>query len=91
MQEESKEHKANVIRVRIQHGNSREHDLLRAINNTDVMEVRMRGIVAMLALIGATMAGCLQVQPQPPLPATTMNSWGPAGGFTLQLAGMRAV
>ena len=43
----------------------------------------MRGIVAMLALIGATMAGCLQVQPQPPLPATTMSSWGPAGGFTL--------
>lgn len=45
--------------------------------------VWMRGIVAMLVLVGAMMAGCLQVQPQPPLPATTMSSWGPAGGFTL--------
>jgi len=43
----------------------------------------MRVIVAMLALIGATTAGCLQVQPQPPLPPTTMSSWGPNGGFTL--------
>jgi hypothetical protein len=43
----------------------------------------MRAIVAMLALIGATTAGCLQVQPQPPLPPTTMSSWGPNGGFTL--------
>jgi hypothetical protein len=43
----------------------------------------MRRIVAMLALTGATMVGCLQVQPQPPLPPTTMSSWGPAGGFTL--------
>ena len=43
----------------------------------------MRRIVAILALSGATMVGCLQVQPQPPLPATTMTSWGPAGGFTL--------
>ena len=47
------------------------------------MEVGMRGIVAVLVLFGATMAGCFQVQPQPPLPATTMSSWGPAGGFTL--------
>ena len=43
----------------------------------------MRGIVAMFALIGAMTAGCLQVAPQPPLPATTMSSWGPGGGFTL--------
>jgi len=39
-------------------------------------------IVAILALIGTTTAGCFQVQPQP-LPATTMSSWGPAGGFTM--------
>jgi hypothetical protein len=45
--------------------------------------VWMRGIIAMLALIGAATAGCLEVAPQPPLPATTMSSWGPAGGFTL--------
>jgi hypothetical protein len=43
----------------------------------------MRVIVAILALIGTMTAGCLQVQPQPPLPATTMSSWGPAGGFTM--------
>ncbi len=43
----------------------------------------MRAIVAMFALIGTMTAGCLQVQPQPPLPPTTMTSWGPNGGFTL--------
>ena len=43
----------------------------------------MRAIVILLALVGAMMAGCLEVAPQPPLPATTMSSWGPAGGFTL--------
>ena len=45
--------------------------------------VWMRGIIAMLALVGAATAGCLEVAPQPPLPATTMSSWRPAGGFTL--------
>ena len=43
----------------------------------------MRAIVAILALIGTMTAGCFQVSPQPPLPATTMSSWGPAGGFTM--------
>ena len=47
------------------------------------MKIEMLRFVAILALSGATMAGCLEVQPQPPLPATTMSSWGPAGGFTL--------
>jgi hypothetical protein len=45
-----------------------------------------RAIVAILAMLGATTAGCFQVQPQPPLPnlpPTTMSSWGPAGGFTM--------
>ena len=42
----------------------------------------MRVIVAIFVLIGLTTAGCFQVQPQP-LPATTMSSWGPAGGFTM--------
>ena len=41
----------------------------------------MRAIVVMLALIGVTTAGCLQVPPQPPLPPTTMSSWGPNGGL----------
>jgi hypothetical protein len=43
----------------------------------------MRAIVSLLALIGVTTAGCFQLPPQPPLPATTMSSWGPAGGFTM--------
>lgn len=54
-----------------------------AIIDRNIMEVAMRVIVAMLALIGATTAGCLQVPPQPPLPPTTVSSWGPTGGFTL--------
>jgi hypothetical protein len=45
--------------------------------------MEMRVIIAIFALIGLTTAGCLQVQPQPPLPPTTMSSWGPTGGFTL--------
>jgi hypothetical protein len=53
----------------------------REMKNT--MELRMRVIIAMIAVIGAMTAGCLQVQPQPPLPPTTMSSWGPTGGFTL--------
>src|SRR5271154_4473732 len=55
----------------------------RAIVESLTMEVAMRAFVVMLALIGATTAGCLQVPPQPPLPPTTMSSWGPNGGFTL--------
>jgi hypothetical protein len=43
----------------------------------------MRSIVAIIALIGLTTAGCLEVAPQPPLPATTMSSWGPGGSFTM--------
>jgi hypothetical protein len=43
----------------------------------------MRVIVGMLALIGVTTAGCFQLPPQPPLPPTTMSSWGPTGGFTM--------
>jgi hypothetical protein len=43
----------------------------------------MRVIVAMLALIGVAAAGCFQLPQQPPLPPTTMSSWGPAGGFTM--------
>jgi hypothetical protein len=27
--------------------------------------------------------GCLQVQPQPSVPPTTMTSWGPLGGFAV--------
>lgn len=55
----------------------------------------MRGNVAMFALVkrlallglaavaGLTAAGCLQVASQPPVPPTTMSSWGPLGGFSM--------
>jgi hypothetical protein len=39
--------------------------------------------IQLFALIALTTAGCLQVQPQPPVPPTTMSSWGPLGGFTM--------
>src|ERR1700682_4066203 len=39
--------------------------------------------IQLCALIALTTAGCLQVQPQPPVPPTTMSSWGPLGGFTM--------
>ena len=52
----------------------------------------MRGKLSIFALAailinGAAAAllvsGCLQVSPQPPVPPTTMSSWGPLGGFTM--------
>ena len=46
-------------------------------------KIYMRATIGIIALIGLTTAGCLSVASQPPLPATTMSSWGPAGGFTM--------
>jgi hypothetical protein len=43
----------------------------------------MRKIMQLFAMIALTTAGCLQVQPQPVVPPTTMSSWGPLGGFTM--------
>jgi hypothetical protein len=43
----------------------------------------MRSIVPSIALIALTVAGCLQVQPQPAIPPTTMSTWGPMGGITM--------
>jgi hypothetical protein len=43
----------------------------------------MGRIIQLFALIALTTAGCFQVQPQPPVPLTTMSSWGPLGGFTM--------
>jgi len=44
--------------------------------------------IARLMIIGVAIAalmaaGCLQVAPQPPVPPTTMSSWGPMGGFSM--------
>jgi hypothetical protein len=42
-----------------------------------------------LMIVGLTAAGllmapgCLQVASQPPVPPTTMSSWGPMGGFSM--------
>ena len=44
----------------------------------------MRNYRIVFAAIALTAAvGCLQVQPQPAVPPTTMSSWGPLGGFTM--------
>jgi hypothetical protein len=43
----------------------------------------MRKIIAIIAVMGLLMSGCLEVQSQPPLPSTTMSSWGPLGGFSV--------
>ena len=39
--------------------------------------------IAALAVAALTASGCLQVAPQPPVPPTTMSSWGPMGGFSM--------
>jgi len=45
----------------------------------------MRWIIATLAIAAIAASGCLQVAPQPvpPVPPTTMTSWGPMGGFSM--------
>lgn len=43
----------------------------------------MRTIITLLSLAGLTASGCLQVQPQPAVPPTTMTSWGPLGSFSM--------
>ena len=43
---------------------------------------RLMAILA-LAILSLMTTGCLEVQSQPPLPQTTMSSWGPMGGFTM--------
>ncbi len=35
------------------------------------------------AAVALVAGGCLQVAPQPPVPPTTMSSWGPLGGFSM--------
>jgi hypothetical protein len=44
---------------------------------------KLPGTIHLLAVIALTFAGCLEVQPQPAVPPTTMSSWGPMGGFTM--------
>jgi hypothetical protein len=39
--------------------------------------------VVLIAFAAILASGCLQVQPQPPSPPTTMSSWGPLGGFAV--------
>jgi hypothetical protein len=42
-----------------------------------------RLMLAGVAVAGLMAAGCLQVASQPPVPPTTMSSWGPLGGFAM--------
>jgi len=44
---------------------------------------KLLGTSRLLAVIALTFGGCLEVQPQPAVPTTTMSSWGPMGGFTM--------
>jgi hypothetical protein len=39
--------------------------------------------IAALAAAGLMATGCLQVASQPPVPPTTLSSWGPMGGFSM--------
>jgi hypothetical protein len=43
----------------------------------------MRKVRALLIMSALLAAGCLQVQPQPMPPPTSISSWGPLGGFTM--------
>jgi hypothetical protein len=43
----------------------------------------MRLILPIAVIAALTIAGCFQVQPQPPVPPTSMTSWGPFGGFSM--------
>jgi|SRR5277367_3109107 len=43
----------------------------------------MRKVFLLAALVTIIACGCLQVQPQPSVPPTTINSWGPLGGFAV--------
>jgi hypothetical protein len=42
-----------------------------------------RMMITGVAITALMTAGCLQVAPQPPVPPTTMSSWGPMGGFSM--------
>lgn len=44
---------------------------------------RARLTIAGTAIAGLMASGCLQVASQPPVPPTTMSSWGPLGGFSM--------
>lgn len=43
----------------------------------------MRARFALLITFTLLAAGCLQVQPQPTPPPSTISSWSPLGGFTV--------
>jgi hypothetical protein len=47
-----------------------------------MMAKRPLYLIAVFLLILAA-GGCLQVQPQPSVPPTTMTSWGPLGGIAV--------
>jgi len=48
----------------------------------------MRPVSLVIALAALTAAGCFYSVPQPPPPQpTTMNAWGPFGGFSLNSGG----
>src|ERR1700730_7220877 len=44
---------------------------------------KMPATIGLLAALALTLGGCLEVQPQPAAPPTTVSSWSPMGGFTM--------
>jgi hypothetical protein len=43
----------------------------------------MRWIFSAIIVSAVAFTGCVQVPAAPPVPPTTMTSWGPMGGFTM--------
>ena len=47
------------------------------------MNPKQLGLMTLLFLMITAAAGCLQVQPQPAVPPTSVTSWGPLGGIAV--------
>jgi hypothetical protein len=55
----------------------------RRFRKFELNRTREKLILGTAVSVALFAAGCLQVAPQPPVPPTTMSSWGPLGGFSM--------
>lgn len=55
----------------------------RRFRQVELNRTRERLMLAAAMAVALLASGCLQVSPQPPVPPTTMSSWGPLGGFSM--------
>jgi hypothetical protein len=46
-------------------------------------QLGLMGLIVLMITFVMTAAGCLQVQPQPSAPPTSVTSWGPLGGIAV--------